>query len=108
MPRLYLAGPMTGIPDYNYPQFNAVAEQLRGKGFVVENPAENDAPACGTWKGYMRIALRQLSICDVVAFLPGWEGSRGARLEHQVATELGLKICLAADLLNPSLLKDAP
>ncbi|CAD6876126.1 DUF4406 domain-containing protein [Methylomonas fluvii] len=107
MPRLYLAGPMTGIPDYNYPLFNAMAERLRAKGFEVENPAENQAPACGSWAGYMRLALSQLMTCEVVAFLPNWEASRGARLEYQVAKELGLKICLVDDLLNPAVCKEA-
>lgn len=90
MRRIYLAGPMTGLPDYNYPAFNAEAARLRAIGYHVENPAENEAPPCGTWEGYMRSAVRQMLTCDAVALLPGWLASRGVRVEHQLATELGI------------------
>ena len=36
---VYLSGPMTGLPEFNYPAFNALASTLRGSGFVVNNPA---------------------------------------------------------------------
>ena len=88
--RIYIAGPMTGLPALNYPAFHAEAARLRAADFEVYNPADNPRPPCGTWTGYMRMALRQISQCDAVSFLPGWNGSRGARLEHQIALELGL------------------
>lgn len=92
MKRIYIAGPMTGLPDFNYPAFNTAAERLRALGFEVENPAENPEPHCGSWLGYMRMAIRQLSQCDGVALLPGWNDSRGARIEHQLANQLGLVV----------------
>ncbi|MDR3370679.1 DUF4406 domain-containing protein [Rhodoferax sp.] len=95
MKRIYLAGPMTGLPDFNYPAFNAAAQRLRALGFVVENPAENPEPNCGTWLGYMRMAIRQLVTCDIVALLPGWRGSRGARIERWLAGMLGLTVVAA-------------
>lgn len=39
--RVYLAGPMTGIADYNFPAFNAAAARLRAEGFDVVNPADH-------------------------------------------------------------------
>jgi len=90
--RVYIAGPMTGLPGYNYPAFNAAAKRLRELGFEVENPAENPDPACGTWLGYMRMAIRQLALCDSLVLLPGWQDSRGARIEQQLAAELGLLV----------------
>lgn len=92
--RVYIAGPMTGLPEYNYPAFNAAARRLRALGFEVENPAENPDPKCGTWLGYMRMAIRQLVTCDVVALLPGWRGSRGARIERWLAGMLGFTVVL--------------
>lgn len=59
--KIYLAGPMSGLPDLNYPAFHAAAAKLRAMGHVVLNPAENPEPACGTWQGYMRMALAQLA-----------------------------------------------
>ena len=87
-PRIYLAGPMTGHPDFNYPAFNAEAARLRAIGYRVENPAEN--PVQNTWQAYMRQALAQLVKCDAVALLPGWKASRGARIENQLAIDLGI------------------
>lgn len=39
--RIYLAGPMTGLPEHNFPAFHAEAARLRGLGYQVENPAEH-------------------------------------------------------------------
>ncbi|MBS3954065.1 MAG: DUF4406 domain-containing protein [Methylomicrobium sp.] len=96
---IYLAGPMTGIVDFNYPAFNQAAEQLRAKGFQVENPAENPQPACNSWNGYMRLGLRQMLKCDAVVFLPGWWQSKGARLELDVASRLSMPVFTLEELL---------
>ena len=90
--RIYIAGPMTGLPEYNYPAFNAAAEELRRQGHEVENPAENPEPPCRSWEGYMRMAVAQLVRCETVALLPGWEASKGANVEHRLAHDLGLKV----------------
>lgn len=91
-PIVYISGAMSGLPDSNYPAFNAAAAALRVQGFTVLNPAENPAPPCGSWAGYMRMALVQVTQAHGLVMLPGWESSRGARLEYQVATELGLPV----------------
>jgi len=88
MTRIYLAGPMSGLPDENYPAFNSAAAHLRTLGFDVENPAENTTPACGSWAGYMRLAITQLLSCDCVVFLPGWSVSKGACIEQRLAADL--------------------
>ena len=92
MSRIYLAGPMSGLPEFNYPAFNALAEQLRAQGHHVENPAENSEPPCQSWLGYMRLAVAQLATCDAVVMLDGWEKSRGARVEYQLAVGMGLRV----------------
>ena len=92
MKRIYIAGPMSGLPDFNYPAFDAKAAELRALGFHVENPAENRAPHCRSWLGYMRLTVAQLVTCDVVYLLPGWRYSRGACIEHQLALSLGLRV----------------
>jgi len=89
---------MTGLPDYNYPAFNAEAARLRALGYTVENPAENPAPARDQWELYMRTALRQMLTCDVVAFLPGWQVSRGANVEIELAGHLGMEVIAASDI----------
>ncbi|HEX7866576.1 MAG TPA: DUF4406 domain-containing protein [Variovorax sp.] len=99
--RVYLAGPMSGLPESNYPAFNAAAARLRALGYHVENPAENPAPPCGSWLGYMRLALAQLVTCDHVALLPGWERSKGAGIEWRLACDLGLPVSPAEAFTAP-------
>ncbi|MNQ37302.1 hypothetical protein D3C85_508390 [compost metagenome] len=97
MKRIYIAGPCTGMPDLNYPAFNAEAARLRGLGHHVENPAENPAPPCGTWKAYMQLAINQLFTCDTIFLLPGYALSKGAMLEIKIAEALGLHFTCAED-----------
>lgn len=106
--RVYVAGPMTGLPEWNFPAFNAEAARLRALGYHVENPAENPDPPCRTWEAYMRLALRQMLTCGTVALLPGWQNSRGAKREVAVAEELGLRVVMAAELTQPVLREHAP
>jgi nucleoside 2-deoxyribosyltransferase len=95
--KLYLAGPMTGYPDHNFPAFRAAAGALREAGHDVVNPAELDAEV-GTdhpWEYYMRRDIALLVECEGIALLPGWSGSRGARLEYGIARALGMRVrCL--------------
>lgn len=88
--RIYIAGPMTGLPEFNYPAFNAEARVWRARGFEVENPAEG--PDLPSWAAYMRRALRQLLTCDAICLLPGWTTSKGATVEWLVASVLGLQM----------------
>lgn len=92
MSRIYIAGPMSGLPEFNYPAFHAMAAQLRAAGHHVENPAENPAPHCNSWLGYMRLAVAQLATCDAVVMLHGWEQSRGAKVEHRLSVGMGLRV----------------
>lgn len=98
--KLYLAGPMSGIPDLNFPAFHAEAARLRGLGHVVVNPAELN-PTSSDWLECMRVDIRELVMCDGVAMLPGWWNSRGARLERQIGTGLGLRVFSSDQLMEP-------
>lgn len=89
--KLYIAGPMTGLPDFNRPAFCKAAEELRAQGYEVANPAELEGDDRDPWDLWVRKALALMLTCDAVVFLPGWRLSRGARLEHLVADELGMR-----------------
>lgn len=113
--KIYLAGPMTGIPEFNFPLFNSVAAHLRSKGHEVFNPADHDIKMMGGdfSKDYSTGDAKQLEedgrnfslrealaadtayICkeaDAICMLPGWEKSNGARAENALAVALGHKI----------------
>lgn len=98
--KLYVAGPMRGIPLYNFPAFDAAALALRKRGYDVVNPAELDRVA-GTHEhtdplpdGFLREAMkRDLSAicdCDGIALLDGWEKSQGVGVERHLAGFLDL------------------
>jgi hypothetical protein len=93
MSKVYISGPMTGMPGFNYAAFNELAAELRERGYVVLNPAENfggetDRPRAD----YMRLDIQHVLDADEVIVLDGWEGSRGAALEVKVALEVGIPV----------------
>lgn len=106
--KIYLAGPMRGIPAFNFPAFLAEAVRLRGMGHEVWNPAERDL-AEGfdpinhepeSFLHYMQHDLPQVMAADALAMLPGWRHSKGACLEVHVAQECGIPV-LDAGTLRP-------
>lgn len=90
--KFYLAGPMRGLPNHNYPAFNAAASILRGKGFAVFNPAESfGGDATQDPSVYFHKDFKELLRCDAIALLNGWVKSEGASVEFSVAKLLGLR-----------------
>ena len=112
--KIYVAGPMRGKPEFNFPAFFAATARLRAMGHEVFNPAEKDNEkhgadiSKGNHTGSEEVASSQHGfslrealgadlawICaeaDAVALLPGWEGSKGATAERATAIALGLQI----------------
>ena len=110
--RAYLCGPMSHLPQFNIPAFDAAAKHLRAQGISIVSPAELDGPefrkAClasvdgelpqieqgGTWgellaRDVKLIADEQI---EAIVVLPGWEHSRGANLETFVGRLCGLPV----------------
>lgn len=107
--KVYLAGPMTGLPKWNYPAFFEAEARVRAAGYEPTNPAhihgESLAEALHdavedpqTWDHYMRHGIRSLTQCDAICLLAGWETSRGARLEVMVALALGMRVLEYRDI----------
>jgi hypothetical protein len=112
--KIYLAGPMRGIPQFNFPAFHAAAAKLKAQGHEVFNPAARDEGVYGAdfakenAIGSEAVAvvnhgfnLRKALCADMeyiclhaeaIAMLPGWKKSKGATAEHATATALGLKV----------------
>lgn len=98
--RIYISGPMTGIKDWNRQTFMEAAVYLRNNGAArVFNPAFNPIAEADTHSNYMTIDLHELTenmdgkpYYDVLAQLPGWEKSMGARVELVVAKACGIEV----------------
>lgn len=88
--KVYLSGPMSGIPDNNFPAFHEWAARLRAQGYDVVSPAE--IQEAETWELCLRADLREMCNCEAIALMPGWENSKGANLELHVAHRLGMQV----------------
>jgi len=106
-PQLYLAGPMSWIPQFNFPAFHDAAACLRAQGIRIISPAELDAQhgladaamasvdgnpkdLSESWGDVLARDVRLIhNHCDGIVFLPGWKQSRGARLEAFVSLLCG-------------------
>lgn len=60
----------------------------------------------GSWQDYMRNDLSILLRCDEIHMLPDWQSSKGAKIEHQLALDLGIKIVYVDESTNPNLPKE--
>ena len=104
--KIYIAGPMTGYPNWNFPAFFETENQLIKLGHDVINPAHNDGATVqealesagspeapnNPWRWYMRRDLPHVLEVDALCVLPGWQKSKGASLEVTVAKAIGLPI----------------
>lgn len=103
MKKLYLAGPMSGLPDLNFPAFNAEAARLRALGFEVANPAEVNAEHPDMpYMWYIKQDLCMMLTCEFVAFLPNWYNSKGANKEYSVARILKMPCIDAQTIIAPA------
>lgn len=91
--RVYVAGPMSNLPEFNYPAFFAATDRLELAGYGVINPARIEGrEGCKSWLDFMRASLMDLAACDGIALLDGWQDSRGAALEAHIARSLDLPV----------------
>lgn len=90
--KVYISGPMTGIPHYNRGAFLFAEFILRAEGYEVVNPWRlGEVEGWGHFD-YMRRDLAALADCDGIYMLPGWWRSRGAKVEWFVArVAMGLR-----------------
>ncbi|GAF97769.1 unnamed protein product, partial [marine sediment metagenome] len=109
-PTVYIAGPMRGYPLYNFPAFDEARDRWK-TAYNVISPADLDREAgfdpavdpegfSGTHAGLVRVMYRDLDAIlnldpergDCLAVLPGWQDSKGARVEVALARFLGLSV----------------
>lgn len=87
---IYISGPMSGKPDFNFPAFHSAAASLRSLGYEVHSPAELNLNTSLPWEVLMRHALRQMLLCDAIYMLEGWSNSKGAKIEWNLANGLNM------------------
>ena len=95
---VYVSGPMSGLAENNYPAFHRAAAELRARGYRVVNPAELAITDPESWASCMRSCVRALTDCDCIVMLEGWQASRGAKIELDLARHLDMQIRTMAEL----------
>jgi len=110
MKHYYVAGPMRGHPEFNFPAFDAMTSELRSEGHEVFSPAERDRQCGFDPRGLNgsseELANLQFDVRDALAadcdyicriathiyMLPGWSTSKGATAERALAIALGIVV----------------
>lgn len=86
---LYIAGPISDIPDYQQ-RFATATVAARDAGWQPINPAT--LPSGMSEAAYMDICCAFVRNCDAVLMLDGWRNSVGAHIEHDLAFKCGKRI----------------
>jgi hypothetical protein len=106
---IYIAGPMRGLPEFNFPAFLQAEAHLRRLNWDVCNPARKDLDVFeyeGTEGLQSELEAQNFDLgeaalwdmtaiiteCDAIALLPGWKNSGGAKAEYALARWLGLTV----------------
>lgn len=101
--KIYIAGPMTGMPEFNYPAFREAAQRLRNAGATVVSPAEmgrkygtpEEISASQAKLAELMIEeLDALGTCDAIYLLKGWHRSVGAKRELYLALSRNQEIII--------------
>lgn len=91
--RIYIAGGIEGLDIEKRKQaFREVEMRLRDEGYVTRNPFDNGLPEGARREDHIRADMKMLLACDEIYMMRGWEWSKGACRERDVALECGLKI----------------
>lgn len=92
--KIYIAGPMAGLPGMNFEAFNQKDYELKLLGHETVNPVDigekffNNSPSVHPTK-FLKMDIIELLSCDAICLLPGWLDSRGARIEAAIAKMMG-------------------
>ena len=109
MTTVYIATPITGVPEQNLPMVREIAKALESMGFSPIVPHDIDAPdhpgecpEADTYPGvtgqehgglcYLKEDLRVMLECGMVVAAPGWSKSRGATVEVELAKKVGIPV----------------
>lgn len=94
----YVSGGMTGLPGMNRKNFNRVTKMLEDRGFTVFNPADIKGEADWGWDEYMREAIRGQMESQDIFMLNGYEHSKGAMIELDLAKKLNMGVTYEMDI----------
>lgn len=106
--RVYICGPISGLPDGNKPAFEAADKMIREHGFHPINPhvlcldivRSHQGTEQDLWTKCMKRDITYMLDCDFVVLLNGWHKSRGAMVEINTASAVGIPCIPLTEFLN--------
>lgn len=115
--RVFISGPMTGLPFLGFPFFDAKRDALRELGHIPVSPADLDRAVgfdpvdesedATEDRDFLRAAIQRdvdaILGCDAIVMLDGWEASKGARAELAVAQWFDLRVFYPKDTIPTAL-----
>lgn len=103
--KIYISGKITGETHYIEKFSKAYAYLMKKyhkqyKDLKILNPIilTNHLKAGSSWEDYMKICIKELIDCDIIYMLNDWRRSKGAILEHEIASQLKIKIIYQGEI----------
>ena len=91
--KVYISGAISCLPyDEAKEMFHKKEIELQSQNFEVVNPFDNGLVKDAPWDAHMKADILALLTCDCIYMLKTWKNSKGARLEHKIAFELGMGV----------------
>ena len=97
--RVYVSGPVSNrCFEDTKKHFRRIAAELRSSGLtpvdptLIEQSSSPEENALKGWEDFMREGIKSLMDCDAIYMLEGYEHSRGAKLELELAEKLGMHV----------------
>ena len=93
MKKIYISGPISGLPFEKVERnFNDAEIHLQEQGYEVVNPLDNGLTKDHSWNEHMRADLKLMLDCDGIYLLKGYQKSKGAMIEYDLARILHYNI----------------
>ena len=98
--KVYISGKISGTDlTETRKRFSAVAKATKKLGYEPVNPLENGLSEHDTWEAHIVKDIATLLQCKAIYMLQGWQESKGARIEHYIATKIRMPIMYEVEKL---------
>jgi len=99
--KVYVSGPITNTPNH-IKEFREAVEFLKYDGHKVLDPLTITPSKVilsedKEWVYYMKESIKLLMDADAIYMLDGWQQSKGATVEHDLAEKLSIPIYYASE-----------
>ncbi len=103
--KIYISGKITGLPITEARQcFDDVEALLEEIGLEPVNPMKKKLSDNATWEQHMVKDIELLLRCDAIYMMANWVDSKGAQIEYDIATRMGLDFLFESEHLERNMI----